>query len=209
MIQQLLFDLDNTLYSARYGLEENVGRRMVEYLARYLGVSPEEAVLRRRKRLPCYGTTLEWLLAEEGLKDTDAYFAAIHPEGEADTLKADPAQREFLESLKLPVAILTNSPMEHAVRVLDKLQIRDLFPRIFDIRWNGFKGKPRAESFYRALDALKTTPENTLFIDDYPKYTAGYLAIGGKGLLLDETDSHRDFPHQRIRELKELSAFLS
>jgi putative hydrolase of the HAD superfamily len=208
MIQQLLFDLDNTLYSARYGLEENVGRRIAEYLARYFGISPEEAVLRRRKRISYYGTTLEWLLAEEGFTDIDAYFAAIHPGGEADALEADPAQREFLESLKLPMAVLTNSPMEHAVRVLDKLQIRDLFPRIFDIRWNGFKGKPRAESFYRTLDALKSAPENTLFIDDYPKYIEGYIAIGGNGLLLDEADSQRDFPHRRIRELKELTAFL-
>jgi putative hydrolase of the HAD superfamily len=209
MIQQLLFDLDNTLYSARYGLEKNVGRRIVEYLAGYFGISPEEVVLRRRKRIALYGTTLEWLLAEEGFTDAEAYFAAIHPQDEADALKADPALRDFLEGLELPRAILTNSPMEHAVRVLDKLQIRDLFPRIFDIRWNGFKGKPQPESFYRTLDALKTTPENTLFIDDYPQYVAGYVAIGGKGLLLDEEDSHRDFPHQRIRELKELSAFLT
>jgi putative hydrolase of the HAD superfamily len=209
MIQQLLFDLDNTLYSARYGLEENVGRRIAEYLAGYFGISPEEAVLRRRKRIALYGTTLEWLLAEEGFTETEAYYAAIHPQDEADTLQADPALRDFLEGLELPRAILTNSPMEHAVRILDKLQIRDLFPRIFDIRWNGFKGKPRPESFYRTLDALKTTPENTLFIDDYPRYVTGYIAIGGKGLLLDETDSYRDFPHQRIRELKELSAFIT
>lgn len=209
MIKQLLFDLDNTLYSAGYGLEEKVSRRIVEFIARYLGISPEEAVLRRRERISRYGTTLEWLMAEEGFTDIETYFAEIHPEGEADALGADPALREFLEGIKLPKAILTNSPMEHAVRVLDRLQIRDLFPRIFDIRWNRLKGKPRAASFYLALDALEAAPENTLFIDDYPKYVTGYLAIGGKGLLLDEGDIHRDFPHQRIRELKELAAFLA
>ncbi|MDR2103277.1 MAG: HAD-IA family hydrolase [Treponema sp.] len=208
MIKQLLFDLDNTLYSAQYGLEERVGRRVVEFTAQYLGLSRKEAIQRRLSRSPFYGTTLEWLLAEEGLTDIDAYFAAIHPEDEADDLEADPALRDFLEHLKLPKAICTNSPREHAVRILDKLQIRDLFPRIFDIRWNRFEGKPRAESFYRVLDALEAAPENTLFIDDYPKYLLGYLAIGGRGLLLDEADIHRDFPHQRIRELKELTAFL-
>jgi putative hydrolase of the HAD superfamily len=208
MIKQLLFDLDNTLYSVRYGLEENVNRRMIAYLAQYLGLSPEEAILRRRKRIPNYGTTLEWLMAEEGFTDIEDYFAAIHPEGEADTLRADPALRDFLGGLKIPMAILTNSPMEHAVRILDKLQIRDLFPRIFDIRWNGFRGKPRPDAFYRVLEALEAAPENTLFIDDYPRYISGYIAIGGKGLLLDEADAHRDFPHRRIRDLKELLLFV-
>ncbi|MDR3168113.1 MAG: HAD-IA family hydrolase [Treponema sp.] len=209
MIKQLLFDLDNTLYSAQYGLEKNVSRRIIAYLAQYLGLPPEEAAQRRRERVPCYGTTLEWLLAEEGFTEIDAYFAAIHPEDEADTLGPDPALRDFLESLPLPKAIFTNSPMEHAVRILDKLQIRDLFPRIFDIRGNDFLGKPRAEAFYRVLDALGTGPENTLFVDDYPQYITGYLAIGGKGLLLDEEDKHRDFPHQRIRDLRELRDFLA
>ncbi|MDR2102201.1 MAG: HAD-IA family hydrolase [Treponema sp.] len=208
MIKQLLFDLDNTLYSSRYGLEKNVSRRIVAYLAQYFGLSPEETARRRRERVPYYGTTLEWLLAEEGFTGIDAYFAAIHPQDEADTLKPDPALRDFLESIPLPKAIFTNSPMEHAVRVLDKLQVRDLFPRIFDIRGNGFKGKPRAEAFYQVLDALGTEPENTFFVDDYPQYIRGYLAIGGKGVLLDEEDQHRDFPHRRIRELRELATLV-
>ncbi|MDR3170884.1 MAG: HAD-IA family hydrolase [Treponema sp.] len=209
MIQYLLFDLDNTLYSARYGLERNVDRRIIAYMASYLGLSLEEAAKQRREGIKFYGTTLEWLRNEKGLSDVEAYYAATHPEGEADTLPPNPMLRSFLESLPLPRAILTNSPREHVDRILNKLEIpEDLFTHIFDIRRNGFKGKPNAEVFYQVLAVLGTKPETTLFIDDYPPYMEGYLALGGKGLLLDEENAYPDYPHPRIRELWELTSYL-
>lgn len=208
MIQYLLFDLDNTLYSSRYGLEDAVGERIVAYLSSYLKLPPEEAVRQRREYLHIHGTTLEWLKAQKGFTDIEAYYRAIHPEGEADSLLPNPQLRAFLQSLPLPRAILTNSPREHADRVLKRLEIGDLFTHIFDIRWNQFTGKPAPEVFYRALDALGTKPETTLFIDDLPRYVTGYLDIGGKGILLDEDDRYPNYPSNRIRTLPELVDFL-
>ncbi|MDR3343141.1 MAG: HAD-IA family hydrolase [Treponema sp.] len=208
MMQYILFDVDNTLYSTRYGLERNVRRRIVEYIATYLGISPEEAIRQRQEHMQWYGTTLEWLRAEKGLTDIDAYYAAIHPEGEADTLPPNPMLRNFLQSLPLPLAILTNSPKEHADRILQKIGITDRFTHLFDLRWNGFKGKPKAEVFYQVLAVLGTTPETTLFIDDTPPYVEGYRALGGKGLLIDEEDAYPTYPHPRIRRLQELTEYL-
>ncbi|MCH8188467.1 MAG: pyrimidine 5'-nucleotidase, partial [Proteobacteria bacterium] len=42
-IETWLFDLDNTLYSARYNLFDQVKRRIGEFVARELGISQEEA----------------------------------------------------------------------------------------------------------------------------------------------------------------------
>jgi putative hydrolase of the HAD superfamily len=208
MITRLLFDLDNTLYSARYGLEEAVSLRLMAFIARYLHLPPEEAARARAERVKFYGTTLEWLMAEKNLSDPDIYLKAIHPENEADRLEEDPELRPFLEGLRLPMAILTNSPMEHAERILSKLKIRDLFTHIFDIRSNNFKGKPDPGVFYRALNILGSTPETTLFVDDYPKYIQGFLALGGKGVLLDEFDRFKDFGGPKIRRLRDITAFL-
>ncbi|GHV46532.1 hypothetical protein AGMMS49546_34720 [Spirochaetia bacterium] len=208
MIQRLLFDLDNTLYSARFGLEEKVAQRIIQYAAQYLRLSPEETAALRKKGETRYGTTLEWLIAEKGFADIEDYYRAVHPENEADTLPPDPELRSFLEALPCPKAILTNSNREHVDLILGKLGLEGLFTHIFDIRWNGFKGKPRPEVFLRALDALGAKPEDTLFIDDYPRYVEGFLAIGGKGVLLDEFDEHPDYPHPRIRKLEEVTQFL-
>jgi putative hydrolase of the HAD superfamily len=209
MIQHILFDLDNTLYSPRYGLEEDMGRRVTAYTAAYLKTSPEEALRRRRECVHAYGTTLEWLMAEEGLCDVEGYYAAIHPAGEEQALTPDPDLRLFLQSLPCPLAILTNSPREHTDRILNRLGIPDLFTHIFDMRFNGLKGKPRKEVFYRALGVLNAEPENVLFIDDSPTHVESYRALGGRGLLIDYEDDYPDYPHPRIREISGLTEFLN
>ena len=208
MFQYLLFDLDNTLYSSRHGLEDNVRRRIREFSSGFLGISPDEAWRQRMALAGKYGTNLEWLMGEKGFTDVEAYLAAVHPPNEADSLPADPELRAFLAGLPIPKAILTNSPREHAELILSRLGITDLFTHIFDIRRNGYKGKPRPEVFMRALDILGVKAQDVLFIDDSPSYVESFIAFGGSGLLMDENDLHGDYPHPRIRELKELARYI-
>ena len=208
MIRYVLFDLDNTLYPASLGLDEEMSRRIREFTAAYLGVPEQEAMRRRKERMAAYGTTLEWLMAEEGLSDVEEYYAAIHPEGEEDALRPDPELRAFIQGLPVPAAVLTNSPMEHALRVLKKLDLEGLFTHIFDIRWNGLKGKPSEEAFRNALSVLGLPPEEVLFVDDLPSYVQGFTRIGGAGVLLDETDCHAGYDLPRIRTIPELLGFL-
>ena len=212
MIRHILFDLDSTLYSARYGLEDYFFSRLKEYtaswLGRSLGISPEECELLREEGYKRHGTTLAWLCAEMGFTTVDEYLAYVHPENEADCLPPDPDLRCFLENLPCPCSILTNSPLFHAERIVKKLGLEGVFRRIFDIKYNEGKGKPHPSSYHRALDALGLTAKEALFIDDLPLYVEGYLNIGGKGILLDEMDVHSDYPHERIVNLKELTRFL-
>ncbi|MDR2518028.1 MAG: HAD-IA family hydrolase [Spirochaetaceae bacterium] len=210
MFKYVLFDLDNTLYSARHGLEDSVGRRIAGFVSNYLNLPPEEAMRERGQRITRYSTTLEWLMAEKGFTDIEGYYRTIHPEGEADLLPLDPALRPLLQSIPAPCAILTNSPKEHADRVLRRLGVEDLFTRVFDIRWNRFKGKPAAEVFLRVLAALGAEPETALFIDDLPRFVDGYRALGGAGVLLDEHGAYPDYPQGcRIHALAEIAGFFT
>jgi putative hydrolase of the HAD superfamily len=208
MIQYILFDLDNTLYSARYGLEENVRRRIKIFLAAYLGLSPEEAWRQRAERLKEHGTTLEWLCAEKGFTDIERYFTRIHPKDEADTLPPDPALRALLERLPQPKAILTNSPREHAERIIAKLGLSGLFCHIFDIRGNGLYGKPHPQAYLRSYELMGAAPEEVLFVDDIPSYVEGCRAAGGRALLLDENNIWPDYQGARIQNLRELEALI-
>ena len=208
MIKHILFDLDNTLYSVKHGLEDDFRQRLREYTSAWLGLPWEECEPLWREAIKSYGTTLEWLCAEKGFTDTDDYFAAMHPENEADSLKADPELRQFLESLPCPCSILTNSPDFHANRVIKKLEIEGIFQHQFDIKSNGLKGKPHASAYQAALDVFDLSPSEVLFVDDIPRYVNGYIVMGGKGLLLDENDDHKNYPHQKIRDLRDITRFL-
>ncbi|MDR0585629.1 MAG: HAD-IA family hydrolase [Treponema sp.] len=211
-IGYILFDLDNTLYSAGYGLEKAVSRRVSEYIAAFLKLPVEEAWALRRAGIAAggYGTTLEWLMAEKGFdpRAADGYFSFLYPEDEADALSPDPGLASFLASLDVPAAIMTNSPMEHAVRVVKKLGIETFFTSIFDIRFHGLKGKPRAEAFTHVLDTLGIKAEHCLFVDDAKAYVEGYRALGGAGVLYDELDEHPEFPGPRVRALREITELL-
>jgi putative hydrolase of the HAD superfamily len=204
MLRYLLLDLDNTVYPETTGMERDILRRMNEYVARYLGMPQHEARELRRERVRKFGTTLEWLMAEEGFGDPEAYFAAVHPAGEEYCIDASPALGRILDSIDLPKAILTNSPREHAERVLRKLGAEGCFEAIYDIRFNELRGKPYREAFLRACRACGVAVEDTLFIDDLPKYVQGFVDLGGRAVLVDESGRHADTSFRKIHSLVEL-----
>lgn len=183
-ISHLLFDLDNTLYPATSAMDRGITRRMLEFTAELLGVDYDEAERRRRERLPLYGTTLEWLRSEHALTDVDAYFSAVHPPEEVDELSPDRKLRPLLQSLGLPMTILTNAPHRHARRVLDFLGVADLFVAVHDIESNGFRGKPYPEAYLAAVEGGGFAVEETVFFDDHRKYTDGYRRLGGTAVLV-------------------------
>ena len=193
MIDHLLFDIDNTLYSASNLMEQRISERMFQFIADFLSVPLEEAIRLQRTRRHNYGTTLEWLECEYHFNDRNTYFEAVHPASEISELQPDPNLRNFLLSLQMPMTVLTNAPMAHAERVLNFFNISDLFLGIFDISYNQGKGKPQPEAFTKPLAAVHKTVEETLFLDDCPAYVQGFVQIGGQSVLIDEKDRHTDF----------------
>ena len=193
MIDHLLFDIDNTLYSASNLMEQRISERMFQFIADFLSGPLEEAIRLQRTRRHNYGTTLEWLECEYHFNDRNTYFEAVHPASEISELQPDPNLRNFLLSLQMPMTVLTNAPMAHAERVLNFFNISDLFLGIFDISYNQGKGKPQPEAFTKPLAAVHKTVEETLFLDDCPAYVQGFVQIGGQSVLIDEKDRHTDF----------------
>jgi len=206
MIEAILFDLDNTLYSETNGMEKRVLERMNRFVADYLDLPIDETVLIRREGSRHYGTTLEWLMREKGFRDSETYFEAIHPEGEEEGMQPDAELKDLLEALPQRKAILTNAPREHAERVLRALGIAHCFCGITDIRSNGLMGKPHAGSYLKALSSNKFSLGATVYVDDLPKYVKGYLDLGGAGILKDETDRFPELTMPRIHSLAELPA---
>lgn len=182
-IEYLLFDLDNTLYPSTSAMDKGISIRMLECVAEFFSVSIEQAEKLKKENIIHHSTTLEWMRSE-GFTDIEGFLAHVHPENEADELQPQPGLREYLLSLPYPKAILTNAPKEHADRVLNKLQIADLFESITDIRDAHFNGKPYEASYMAALKKTGTGIENTLFIDDMQKYTDGWAALGGTAVLV-------------------------
>lgn len=213
MIHHLLLDLDNTLYPASGGMNEGIKNRMMNFIASFLNVPLETAIQMRKEALPRYGTSLEWLKGEHNLTDDQNYFDSIHPPNEIEELQKDPELRAFLLSLNLPLTLLTNSPTSHAIRVLDFFNIRDIFSGIYDLTYHNGVGKPNPQTFRNTLKAAGFTIEETLFVDDHPKYVRGYKEIGGTAVIVDEKDTLKELAKSEgfghIRTIYELKSLLS
>jgi putative hydrolase of the HAD superfamily len=186
MICALLFDLDNTLYSEASGLETGVAQRMNQFIANMFDLPVPEAIKFRREHAKPYGTTLEWLMRERGFH----------------------VLRLMLNEIHLPKAVLTNAPLEHAQRVLKRLDIADCFTGVYDIRFNNLVGKPNPDAYLRVLRATGFSLKETLFVDDLPKYVKGYIDLGGQAVLKDEMNRFADFPCRRIKTVYEIAAVL-
>jgi putative hydrolase of the HAD superfamily len=186
MIRYLLFDLDNTLYPSSLPMDKGITARMMRFIADFLNVSIEEAREIRFGPKKHYSTTLEWLTTDYGFSDTERFFDTVHPESEITELSFDPNLRPFLQSLNMPLSILTNSPRIHAERVLSFYKIDDLFTSVIDIEKNNLRGKPHKSAFLNALTLSGFSIDETLFFDDYPSYLLGFQELGGKTVLVND-----------------------
>jgi len=206
-ISYLLIDLDNTLYNASTGLFDEISRRMTAFVAGFFKIPADKATALRKEYSHRYGTTLGGLLAEGGLADPERFIREVHPTEVDQYVPENPALKPMLESISLPKAILTNSPSEHADRVLARLGIRDSFEHVFDIRFSGFMGKPVTDCYTRVCATINREPREVLFLDDLPQYLEAFRLLGGNVLLVGSGGNGAVPVFPGIREISELAAY--
>ena len=208
MIDYILFDMDNTLYPESSGLGPAMRDRMNAFTADYLKVSLEEAWRLRKDNLAEYGTTLRWLQQCHGFTDTERFMEEVHPEDIGSYIEYNPDLVRMLEDLPVDASILTNSPPEHAERILGLLGIQHLFEHIFDITYNDFDGKPHESCFRKVLNTIGREAKDVLLIDDVPGYLIPFRELSGHILLIDETGRHSNLHLPAIRSILELPGYL-
>lgn len=176
----IFFDLDNTLYPPDSGVMPEMNRRMSIYVADYFGISTEDALRMRRGKTDLFGTTLQWLRVCHNLTDPESYLASVHPTDMESWVDPDPVLRQFLLRIPSDYALFTNSPIEHAHRTLRALELEDLFPRIWDLRRMGYRGKPDRIAYERILGDLGLHAGETLLVDDNQANLDAFTALGGQ-----------------------------
>ncbi|MBT6913070.1 MAG: pyrimidine 5'-nucleotidase, partial [Rhodospirillaceae bacterium] len=72
-----IFDLDNTLYPASSDLGAQLGRRMGEFVAKFLDLPLDQARVVQKHYFHTYGTTLRGLMVEKNLQP-DEYLDYVH-----------------------------------------------------------------------------------------------------------------------------------
>lgn len=184
-LKLILFDLDETLYPRSAALMDQISARITQYLIEKAGVPAADATALRTHFRGTYGTALRGLMEEGYVIDVDDYFQYVHDIELNGRIDPDPKLRAMLLGLPLRRAVLTNSNIEHAERILGHMDIRDCFERVIDIRALGFVNKPSRRAYELTTEMLGVRPEEVIFIEDTPMNTRPAREMGMTTVLID------------------------
>lgn len=189
-----MFDMDLTLYRNEEYYASQIENQVL-LLAADLGVEPDslkakleawDTEFRRshQGKKPSFGNTLLGALGYPIDKSVELRRRAIRPE---DYLRPDPELRRALEALKAAysLVLVTNNPSDVAVRTLEVLGVKDLFPRIIGLDESGHS-KPHPAAFDLAYRSLGLPPEQVVSIGDrIPVDLEVPLSRGSGGILVE------------------------
>lgn len=173
----LLFDLDNTLYPAYAGVTEALEQQMNAYVADITGLPDAQAKALRQHYFETYGTTLRGLQTHHEV-DVEIYLATVHDIAVEQYIDPNPVLVQQLTKCALPWAIFTNSPLEHATRILTKIGFTHLSFPIIDIRAMQFQPKPHPEAYRIALEVVSSSAHDAVLFEDTLHNLSYAKAIG-------------------------------
>lgn len=190
-----IFDLDNTLYPAECEFMALIEGKMTELVMRQTGLARDESRALQMKYLHEHGTTLAGLMAEHGVDPQD-FIDEVH-DVSLDRLTPDPELREALARLPGRRLVFTNGGEKHAERVLDALNLNDLFEDTFHLEAAGFVPKPTLSTYHAMTTKHGVDPHRAAFFEDSPKnlkpaYDIGMttVLVGAKAKAFDFEDAY-------------------
>ncbi len=159
-----LFDLDNTLYPAESGLGALMEPRITDFVMEATGLCRDAAYALQKQYLREHGLTLKGLIADHEV-DPAAFHARFH-DVPLDLIAPDLDLRVGLARLPGRRLVFTNADEVHARRVLERLEIADLFAEIFHIASAAFEPKPSPAAFAALLRDHAVDPGRAAFFED-------------------------------------------
>ena len=180
LIKYWLFDLDNTLYSAKTKVFDQVEKRMTQYVSNKLDVSMDKAKKIQKNYFHEYNTTLNGLIKNHKI-DASEFLEFVH-DIDINFLKKDLKLSEELKKLGGKKMIFTNGPKKHALNITQKIGIDQHFDDIFDIVDSNFMPKPNMEPYKKLIEKHKIDPNLCVFVEDIarnlkPAYEMGMTTV--------------------------------
>jgi putative hydrolase of the HAD superfamily len=163
-IDTWVFDLDNTLYPHHVNLWQQVDKRIGEFVAAWLKVSPQEARRIQKDYYLRYGTTMRGMMTEHGVH-ADDYLAYVH-QIDHSPLQPNPAMGAAIAKLPGRKLILTNGSIDHADKVLQRLGLANHFEAVFDIIAAELEPKPAPQTYRKFLRDHGVDPAKSAMFED-------------------------------------------
>ena len=159
-----VFDLDNTLYPHHLNLWQQVDDRIRNYIAKFLGMTYEDAFRKQKDFYRRYGTTMRGMMAEHGMKPDD-FLDYVH-QIDHSPVTPNPALGAALGKLPGRKLILTNGTKAHADAIMKRLAVDHHFEDVFDIVAGELEPKPFPKSYDLFLARHGVDPTKSAMFED-------------------------------------------
>ncbi len=186
-VREWVFDLDNTLYPARYRLFDQIDARMGEYLADFFKVDRAEARRIQKDYFYRYGTTLRGLMKNHGARP-EPFLDYVHAI-DYSHIAPDPALERALAALPGRKWIFTNGTESHAGAVMERLGVGHHIDEIFDISHADYLPKPFAETYTAFVEKTGIDPERAAMFEDIARNLKQPHEMGMTTVLVDHPDN--------------------
>ena len=182
-INTWIFDLDNTLYSADSGIFQQVHKLMGEFVAKNLNMELAEAKKLQAKYYKQHGTTLRGMMDNHGV-DPDHFLAEVH---RLDYSIVGPNHKLNIELKKLEgrKIIYTNANMQHAIDVLERIELSNFFDEIYDIKIANYIPKPEIAPYEQLIKQFNIQTESAAMFDDIAKNLVPAKKVGFTSVWID------------------------
>jgi len=186
IIKFWIFDLDNTLYSGKTRVFEQVDKKMSQYISKKLQVSLAEAKEIQKSYFYKYNTTLNGLIKNHKI-NVNEFLEFVH-DIDINFLKKDTELRRELEKLEGKKIIYTNGPKKHALNVTQKIGIDKCFDGIFDIIESNYVPKPFMEPYKQLVEKHKIDPKLCVFVEDIARNLKPAYEMGMKTVWIENDE---------------------
>ncbi|GJL90814.1 pyrimidine 5'-nucleotidase [Hyphococcus sp.] len=163
-VENWVFDLDNTLYSAECQLFTQIDAKMTAFIRDRLAMDHDAARHLQKAYYVEYGTTMSGLMNEHGVCP-DEFLEFVH-DIDVSVIHENKLLAAALTSLPGRKFIFTNGSVKHAENVAGALGVLDRFDEIFDIKAAGYAPKPRREPYEKFLASHNIEPKSAVMFED-------------------------------------------
>ncbi len=185
-IKLWIFDLDNTLYSGKTKVFEQVDKKMSKYISEKLKIKIEEAKKIQKQYFHEYNTTLNGLIKNHKI-DANEFLDFVH-DVNLDFLEKDSTLNEELKKLDGKKIIFTNGSKKHGLNVTKKIGIDHHFDDIFDIVESEFIPKPMIEPYKKLVKKHNVDPKLCVFVEDIARNLKPAYEMGMKTIWIENDE---------------------
>ena len=185
-IKYWIFDLDNTLYSGKTRVFEQVDKKMSKYISEKLNVSVDEAKKIQKNYFHKYNTTLNGMIKNHKI-NANEFLEFVH-DIDIDFLQRDPKLAKEIEKLDGIKIIFTNGSKKHALNVTKRLGVDQLFDDIFDIVDCDFVPKPLIEPYKKLVKKHKIDPKLCVLVEDIARNLKPAYEMGMKTVWIENDE---------------------